>query len=62
MLRFQKMLALLASGATMLSVSVAWGNIDFAQILADFLSLVFSTIVALFFGGQPQTMMGPPVA
>lgn len=50
MKRLERNLCLLARGGIVFGVAQAFGMLNFADILTQFLAQLFSAIVALFFG------------
>jgi hypothetical protein len=55
MTKYRRQLAALATGSTTFAIGTAFANVDFAQILTNFISLLLSAIVSLFLGQQPMT-------
>jgi hypothetical protein len=53
---WQRRLYVLASGGVALGLINAWTTVDFGQIFANFLSRLFSVLVALLLGGQVNTL------
>lgn len=52
---WQRRLYVLASGGITLGLINAWTTVDFGQIITNFLSRLFSVLVALLLGGQIDT-------
>ncbi|MBL8880749.1 MAG: hypothetical protein JNG88_16670 [Phycisphaerales bacterium] len=50
--RLQRRLASAALGGVALGLITAFDTVDFGQIIASFLSQLFSVLITLLFGGQ----------
>lgn len=53
--RWRRRLATAALGGVTLGLITAFDTVNFGQIIANFLSQLFSVLIALLFGGQATT-------